>query len=183
MATIGLKNLVYSKLTKDDEVGVTYSEVKKIAPAINARISPKTEISNLYADDGAVETVTSLGEIEVELEISDLPIDIQADLQGHTVNAGVIIKKSTDTAPYVAIGFKSEKANGSYRYKWLYKGKFSLFEEEFKTKEDKVEFQTPKLKATFVKRLFDDAWEATADEDAVDFNPLTATNWFTSVFE
>jgi len=44
-------------------------------------------------------------------------------LLGHSVTGGVLIKKSTDTAPYVALGFKSKKSNGSYRYVWLYKGK------------------------------------------------------------
>jgi len=184
MATIGLKNLVYAKLTKDDNTGVTYDTVNTIAGAIDAKITPTTNTDNLYADDGVAETVTSMGEISVELEVSDLPVNVLADLQGHTVDTnGTLIKKSTDQAPYVAIGFKSKKSNGKYKYVWLYKGKFSLVEEEYHTNEDKANFSTPKLKGTFVKRVYDEAWQATADEDATGFTQAVADSWFTSVYE
>ncbi|SHH05882.1 major tail protein [Tepidibacter thalassicus] len=184
MATIGLRNLVYAKLVKDDNTGVTYDTVKPIAPAIDAKISPSTNTDSLYADDGIVETVETLGEISVELEVSDLPVEVLADLQGHTIdNNGALVKKATDQAPYVAIGFKSKKSNGKYKYVWLYKGKFSLIEEEYHTNEDKANFSTPKLKGTFLKRIYDEAWQVSADEDTTGFTQALADKWFDSVYE
>jgi len=117
----------------------------------------------------------------MEFEAKDIDLNTQAALLGHSVTGGVLVKKSTDTAPYVALGFKSKKSNGSYRYVWLYKGKFALQEQEYQTAEDKPKFQTPKIKGTFIKRTFDNAWQKIGDEDHPDWAVSTGTNWFTAV--
>jgi phi13 family phage major tail protein len=180
-ALIGLKDLYYATLTKDDSTGATYGTPAKVAAAITAKISPKIDSQVLYADDGPAETAIAMGEISVELETADLPLELQAVLLGHTIDAtaGVLTKKSTDTAPYIALGFKSQKANGKYRYVWLLKGKFSPVEEEYKTKEDKISYNTPKITASFVKREYDDAWQYMADEDSGFTGGAT---WFSTVY-
>jgi phi13 family phage major tail protein len=178
---VGLNSLYYAVLTSDTPLGATYNSPVAIAGAINAKISPKSNTETLYCDDGPDETVTSLGEIDVEFEAKDIDLNTQAALLGHSVTGGVLVKKSTDTAPYVALGFKSKKSNGSYRYVWLYKGKFALQEQEYQTAEDKPKFQTPKIKGTFIKRTFDNAWQKIGDEDHPDWTASTGTNWFTAV--
>lgn len=178
---VGLNSLYYAILTSDAPSGVTYNNPVAIAGAINAKISPKSNTETLYCDDGPDETVTSLGEIDVEFEAKDIDLNTQAAILGHSVTGGVLTKKSTDTAPYVALGFKSKKSNGSYRYVWLYKGKFALQEQDFQTQEDKPKFQTPKIKGTFIKRSFDDAWQKLGDEDHPDWSASTGANWFTAV--
>jgi phi13 family phage major tail protein len=181
MAIIGLSNFVYAIQTKDDATGATYDTPVLVPGITEASIKPKTETATLYADDGPAETASALGEIEVEINLADLDLDTQATLLGHTVSNGVMTRKSTDIAPYVAIGFKSLKSNGKYRYKWLYKGRFVVPEQAYKTKEDKVEFQTAKITGIFVKRTFDNAWEKTGDEDATGWTETTGTSWFTEV--
>lgn len=178
---VGLKNLHYALLTKDDETGVTYGTPTKIAGAINAKISPKSNTETLYADDGPAETATALGEIEVEIEVSDLPLAVQAALFGHKLENGVLTKNASDTAPYVAIGFQSKKSNGKYRFVWLYKGKFELPEQEYQTAEDKPSFQTPKAKGTFIKRVFDNDYQVIGDEDETGFT--AGATWFDKVYE
>lgn len=178
---VGLNSLYYAVLTSDTPLGATYNSPVAIAGAINAKISPKSNTETLYCDDGPDETVTSLGEIDVEFEAKDIDLNTQAALLGHSVTGGVLVKKSTDTAPYVALGFKSKKSNGSYRYVWLYKGKFALQEQEYQTAEDKPKFQTPKIKGTFIKRTFDNAWQKIGDEDHPDWAVSTGTNWFAAV--
>lgn len=173
---IGMRDLYYAKLTKDDATGVTYETPTLIAGAISAKVSAKTDSVTLYADDGAFETASSLGEITVELELADLPLSVQADLLGHTLTNGVLEAKATDEAPYVAIGFRALKSNGKYRYYWLLKGRFEIPDDESQTKEDKVKFQTAKIKGTFVSRVYDGKWKLVGDEDETGF---TATDWFT----
>lgn len=177
---VGLKDLYYAIQTQDD-TGVAYATPVKIAGAITAKVSPKTDTETLYADDGPAETASALGQIDVEINPKDISLDDQAALLGHTVTGGVIYKKSTDIAPYVAIGFKSIKSNGKYRYVWLYKGRFETPEQEYQTKEDKPNFQTPTLKGTFIKRDYDSAWQKIADEDHPDYVASIGTNWFTAV--
>lgn len=164
-ALVGLENLVYAKLT--NEATNVYETPVAIAPAINAKIKPKVNSAILYGDNRAVETVSALGEIEVELEVTDLPLEVVAALLGHSLDAatGVITYNVDDIAPYVALGFKAKKANGKYRYVWLLKGKFEEQEDEYATTEDKVKFTTPKIKGTFVSRS-DSNWKYTADEDS-----------------
>ncbi|EJW14155.1 phage major tail protein [Paenibacillus alvei DSM 29] len=81
-AAVGLKNMHYAKLIKDDETGVEYSTPKRLAPAITANITPTVNSATLFADDGPLLTANALGEITVEIGITDLPFDIQADLLG-----------------------------------------------------------------------------------------------------
>lgn len=172
---IGMKDLYFAKLTKDDATGVTYEAPELISGAISAKVSAKTDTQTLYADDGAFETTSSLGEISVELEMADLPLSVQAELLGHTLTNGVLEGKNTDVAPYVAIGWRSLKSNGKYRYFWLLKGKFEIPDDESQTKEDKAKFQTAKIKGTFVCRVYDGKWKLVGDEDESGF---TATGWF-----
>lgn len=178
---VGLKDLHFAILVEDDSTGTAYETPERIAGAINAKINPKSNTETLYADDGPSETATALGEIEVEIEVKDLPLAVQAKLFGHKLENGVLIKSADDTAPYVALGFRSKKSNGKYRFVWLYKGKFELPEQDYQTGEDKPKFQTPKAKATFIKRDSDGRWQAIGDEDETGFK--AGATWFTEVYE
>ena len=51
--------------------------------------------------------------------------------------------------------------------------------EDYSTKKDNVEHKTPKIKLTFMPRLYDGDWKRTADEDSEDF--LGADTWFANV--
>jgi len=177
---IGLKDLHYALLTTDTSAAITYATPVKIAGIISAKITPAINTITQYADDGPDEVASALGEITLELTVKDIALATQAILLGHTVDTKkVIIKKSSDTAPYLAIGFKSVKSNGKYRFVWLYKGKFGLPEQSFKTKEENVEFQSATIVAVFVKRVKDSKWMSVGDEDASGFNK--AATWFNAV--
>lgn len=175
---IGLKNLAYAILTQDDVNGVAYSAPKNLAEAILAKIVPKTTTALQWADDGVSDMGVWVAETTAEFDVQDVPFAVQADLLGHTLVNGIITKKSTDLAPFVAIGYKSIKMNGKYRYEWLLKGKFETLEIDAETKTDKPKPQNPKLKGTFVKRTFDDAWIRQGDED---INAAVGATWFTAV--
>ena len=178
---IGLRNLVYAKMLTDPPYGqgqASYEKPKLIAGAISANINPNASTETLFADDGPFETATTIGQIEVELNVADLPLEVQAELLGHTYQNGVLIRKAGDVPPWVAIGFKSLKSNGKFRYTWLAKGKFSIPEQNNQTKGDSVEFQTPTITGSFVKRECDDEWERHIDEDDENFTPEMAANWF-----
>ncbi|PRT35502.1 major tail protein [Bacillus wiedmannii] len=182
MALVGLKDLHYSKVKTDDKTALVHDEVKNIIGAINASIKPKTSSETLYADDGPADTVSSLGEVEVEFEAQDLPLEVQADILGHTIKSGVLIKNASDIAPYIALGFRALKSTNKYRYIWMLKGRFELVEESYETKGDKVNFQTPKIKGSFIKTDNNGDWQYTGDEDMTDFTADMAKNWFKKVY-
>lgn len=179
---IGMDKIHYSIMT--DETTEKYSTPKPIPGAITGTVSPTTNTETLYADDQAWETAAALGEIELELNVADLPQEVLKDLLGATIDSnGVLVQSSSDVAPYVAIGFRSTKSNGKGRYYWFYKGKFQPNEEEFQTKEDSPSFQTPTITGTFISRQTDKKWRARVDEDAQSLKPEVITNWFTKVYD
>lgn len=181
MAIIGLDDLHYAILTKDDATGATYQTPVKVPGIIQANINPNASVETLFADNGPMETAATIGQIELELNTADLPYEVQAAWLGHTVDAnGIMMRKASDVPPFVAIGFRSLKSNGKYRYVWLLKGKFAVPEMNNETKGDSVNFQTPTITGSFVKRDYDDAWIREADEDAQNFNAAIKTNWFTN---
>lgn len=179
---VGFDKLYYAVMTDEDEE--TYDTPIRIRGAVSATTSPTVNSETFYADDQADEVATSMGDIEFELGVKDLTAEEMADLLGATVDAnGVLIQSSTDVAPYVALGFRSRKANGKYRYFWLFKGKFQLSEEEYATKTDTPEFQTPTITGIFVPRAKDAQWRARVDEDDTGVPAAVITNWFTEVYD
>ena len=178
---VGLSNLHYAILTSDTVSGVTYETPVSIPGAITANINPNSSSGVLWSDDAPSEVFSQMGQVDVEIEVKDLPLEVQAVLLGHTITGGILKRKSTDVSPYIALGFKSLKSNGSYRYVWLYKGKFQLPEINHQTKNDKVNFQIPKMKASFIRLDYDNSWIKQVDEDHIDYVSTIGTNWFTAV--
>lgn len=178
MALIGLKDIHVAVISGTG----TYEVPTRLAKAIEAKVNPNVSSVTLYADDGAAETASAIGDIEVELNIDDLSSTSYAMIMGKTANSdGVIIEGSSDNPPYLALGFRSLKSNGAYRYIWLYKGKFQLSEEAYKTKGEEVEFQTPTVKATFLTDE-DGNWRARVDSDDTSVSQTVIENWFDAVY-
>ena len=179
---IGLSNLHYALLTTDAvDATPIYATPVAIPGVISAKVNPNTDNATLFADNGPYEVATALGAIDMELNVADLPLETQAALLGHTYSGGILKRKSSDTPPWVAIGFKSLKSNGAYRYTWLNKGKFATPEQANDTRNDKVNFQTPMIKGSFVQREWDAEWERHIDEDDSGIPVGAAAAWFTAV--
>lgn len=183
MATIGLRDVHYALLTADTLDSCTYQTPEKLVGAISANVNPNTSSATLFADDGPYDSSSTLGEIELELNMADIPSVHANKLLGHEYKNGVLVKKATDTPPYLALGYRSLKSNGAYRYTWLLKGKFADGEQNNQTKGDSIEYQTPTITGSFVKRDYDDAWQVEADSDDETINPTTITGWFTAVVD
>lgn len=177
MAVIGLDSLVYCVMT--DIEAETYGEVKAVKGIKSADINPRTSQTANYADDMMIDSSEALEGVDVTIENADVPTSVLADWHGHTVDEnGVLIKKSSDIAPYIAIGFRSLKSDGKYRYKWLYKCKGQLGQESAKTKAEKVEFQSKTTQFVAMPRQRDAQWQVSADEGDTALGADVITNWF-----
>ena len=176
---VGLTDLYYALLTSDASDGAVYETPVKITGAIVANINPNSTSGTLFADDGPLESTSQLGQIELQLDIADIPLTEQGILLGNdAVALGVLLKKATDTPPWLAIGFKSLKSNGSYRYVWLVKGKFREIEDNSETKDDSINWQTGTIMGQFVKRDYDEVWKKMADADESSYVDV-GDDWFT----
>lgn len=181
MATlIGFDKCHYAICTEEGQKE-TYGVPKAAPGAISIDITPNTNSATLYADDGAYEEASALGAIDIELGLADMDFKMQAEVLGHKLEKGILTRSSSDVQPYIAVGGRSLKSNGKYRYFWLVKGKLSVPEQSRQTKGENVEYNTPTFSGKFLKRNTDNAWIIEADEDAVDIEADTIKNWFTKV--
>ena len=176
---IGVSDFRYAKLTQDSAVGVTYGTITAVPGLASLEIKVASDSSTFFADNGPYALASALGDITVDIELADLPLEAAADLLGHSVSAGVMNCSAHDVAPEVAIGFVGLKSNGKKRYVWLLKGQFSIPDDSYKTKGDKVEFQSQKISATFAIRTYDGQYKKVGDEDATGWVATAGTNWFT----
>ena len=175
-----LRNIHYALLTSDTATGVEYAVPKPLVGAVNAKISPTSSQEKLWADDGVFDIANNLGDISVELELAELPLQAQATLLGHTYLDGVMTMKATDEPPYLAIGFMSRVSQSRFRFVWLYKGKFGLVQDEYATATDAAAWRNAKLTGTFVRRDYDGEWQVIADSGDAGFTG--ADFWFQAVY-
>ena len=189
MATIGLDNLFYSKITEDENGNETYGTPVKLAKAISADISVELNEASLFADDAEAESIKAFKSGKLSLGVDDIGIEIAEDLTGaKTDDNGVLVATSEDLAPYVAVGFRALRANGKYRYFWLYRVKFATPSTSLATKGDSIAFQTPTIEGTIMRRNKVDGqgnhpWKTEVTECGKNVTDETITSWFTSVYE
>ncbi|MCY8025661.1 major tail protein [Bacillus sonorensis] len=165
----GLKGVRFAPLKEVDGLYVA-SKIIDYQYAINAKVNTDTSTEKQYADDKLVDMAVSTGSTKLELEMRDLPMEILAELLGIEEKDGLYMFKKNIIPPWVAMTFYGPKANGKNRHVGLVKGRFSLPDEEWKTKEEKTDFQTVKLSAEFMEREQDEVFKVLADEDSPNFN-------------
>jgi phi13 family phage major tail protein len=184
MATIGLKDIYFAPIKEDTEAGTTYDTPFRVGKAITANVQPQFNTADLRADDGVAETAEARGVTTVALNTDDLVAIVQSKLLGKKINSdGVLMDSEDDRPPYGALMFRSEKANGAYRYTVLYKGKFTPPETNYETKQETPTFQTPTINGRFLRRASDNQIGGQVDEDDPAIDPAIIDNWFKSVYE
>lgn len=156
---IGCRDVVFAKLQSDNSEGVTYdTEIMSAPGVVEIALTALVSSDNLGADDVALyEILNSVDGFDVSIVMASLGNDGRAFLLGNKIDDnGVLIESSDDIAPYVAMGFKSARSDGSDDYIWLYKGQFAQSDATFRTKEKgQVNWQTPTVKASFAPRIND----------------------------
>lgn len=177
-STIGLRDVVFCLMTADTSEGTTYGEVESLVGAISVNISEQSSEPDVqYCDDGEFDALYPDPEFSGDLVLADLPPAQAAKILGAVVDSnGVLIRRGGDKPPYVAMGFKSRKANNVDRYVWLYKGRGTIQNEDYQTREGaNVTRQNAKITMTFIKRVSDSAWKATVDADEANFAAVKDT--------
>lgn len=189
MATIGLDNLFYAKITEDLNGNETYATPIPLAKAMTANLQINTIEGKLYADDVLDTLLREFSDGTISFGIKDIGPSIAADLTGAVLDSnGVLVSTNDQQASPVAIGFRSKKSSGKYLYLWLYRVLFGIPAEAYETKGNAINFQTPTLEGVILRRTKLDGlgkhpWRAQADQDNPSIPNLVFTNWFTSVYE
>lgn len=180
---IGLENLTVALVEEDAATGIKYATPIKLERSIKAKISPKTSSEKLYSDDSVEEILNNFDSCDVEIEINQLQLSTRALIQGAKLVNGILVENKDDIAPELALGFRSKKSNGKYRYVWLLKGKFEITEDEYETIGEKPTAQSNTISGSFYGRNFDGNWRIMEDEDSKDSDPNRLANWFKEIPE
>lgn len=189
MATIGLDSLYYAKITEDQNGIETYGTPKVLAKAMMAEISVELIEAILYADDGASEVVKEFKSGALTLGIDDIGSSVAQDLTGCKIDSNnVVVSRSEDGGSPVAIGFRAKKANGKYRYFWLYRVIFSVPATSLATKGDSITFSSPTIEGTVFRRNKLDSeqkhpWKAEVTEGDNGVASTIISQWFSDVYE
>ena len=186
---IGCDNLVYAIMKTEDtaETAPVYDAVVKAPGVMSINISPNASQETLFADDGPMDTASTLGRIEVEIQKNELTTKNKSDLLGHAIDTnGALVYGDSDISPWVAIGFRTLKSSGKYRYVWLYKGKFNEPEDNNETKGDSINFQSDTISGQFTKlnkpvtvgNKTVRPWKYELDEESSEAATDVVKNWF-----
>ncbi|QDY18236.1 major tail protein [Clostridium botulinum] len=163
---VGLEKLYAAKIIKDDNTGVIFDTPIYLEGIKELSIKPKITTDDFYAENKLWLSESTLANVDVEADITDLNTENEVFLLGHKLAIeGGIIYSDDDKAPDVALLYKANKGNGKARYGILYKGTFSISDEQYKGKEGKSNFQAKKLKATFAPLHFNGRWKYKVDEE------------------
>ena len=189
MATIGLDKLYYAKITEDAEGNETYETPVPLAKAMTAELSVELAEATLYADDGAAEVVKEFQSGTLTLGVDNIGTAVAETLTGAKIDDNkVLVSASEDGGDPVAIGFRAKKANGKYRYFWLYRVKFGIPATNLTTKGESIEFSTPSIEGTVLRSNKTDAqgkhpWKAEVSEDDTGVSAATISGWYQTVYE
>lgn len=189
MATIGLDKLYYAKITEDSNGNETYGTPLQLAKAMKADLSVELAEATLYADDGPAEIVKEFKTGTLSLGIDDIGVTAAEDLTGANLDDNhVVVSGSEDGGSPVAVGFRAKKANGKYRYFWLYRVVFGIPATNLTTKGDSITFSTPTIEGTVVRRNKIDGngkhpWKSEVNEGDTDVPSSVITGWYTQVYE
>ncbi len=189
---IGCDRLVYALMTTEDTATAApvYGAVKEAPGVMSININPNATLATAFYDDGPGESASTLGNIDVAIQKNVLTSENKADLLGHAIDSnGGVVYAGEDTPPFVAIGFRTLKSNGKYRYVWLYKGRFADPEDNNETKADTINFQADTINGQFVKLAYPITidgkakrpWKYEIDADNAEANEGAMEAWFDSV--
>ena len=180
-AVVGVKDFVYAALTANTDtatVAPAYGTVYSI-PGINqANYNANGSLTRLYGDDGVFAAAETTGDQTLSIDLADIPDADKARLLGHTYANGALSQSSSDTSPYVAVGFKLSLDNGAYRYVWFAKVKFSKLNQDATTKESSVSYQTQMMEGAILNLTYSGVYRVSARSDDNALPAATLSGWF-----
>jgi phi13 family phage major tail protein len=174
-------------VTEDSAAAYTAGTPVYFAPAMEATIEPTVSTETQYADDAAYDTLVSEGETKLTLNVTNIPIEVLALITGKIFDAASgRLFDNAGTPPYMALGFRSQKSNGSYRYYWFLKGRFDVPKEAAATKGEAPDPKPQEITFTGINTVhpFDlgdingTVKRVMGDEDTTNFS---GTGWFSQV--
>lgn len=184
IATIGIDMFHFATATEVDNV-VTYGTPKPIPDIQRLGIQPNANSEKHYADDRTADIINSFDGATVSSDFYGVAYKLISEISGSEIDSnGVIVENKDDEAPYIAIGFRSRKRNGKYRYVWLLYGKKTVHNEEYETIKQQQDPKSLVLPFELTPSPETGDWKYTLDEEDLDETVEDIeTKWFEKVYD
>ena len=136
----GIRGLVAAEVKIDDVDTFECDAPFSIAGVAELARTTETSSEAHYYDNVPAVVIDSTGSDEVTITASAIPFDALAKITGQIYNAekGMFVEGERDSK-YFAIGYVTEKTDGTEVFVWRLKGKFNIPDSTHATKDDGAE--------------------------------------------
>ena len=133
----GVRNLVYAIITQDDAGGYTTGAVKPLAGVAEISKTSNSSSEPHYYDNYGAVIVVGKGADDLTISTSAIPFDVLSDLTGQYYDSltGMYVEGKINP-PYVAIGYETDKTDGSTVYVWRLKCRCAVPDQTSSTQND-----------------------------------------------
>lgn len=135
---IGLDMFYIVEVLKDIKSEFEFLVLEELSGVVSMKFDLKFEIEIFYVDNGVYVQLSSLGDIDGEMEVVDLFFDMQVRIFGKMVEKGIYFFSVDDRLLEIVLGFCVKILIGGYCYYWVLKGKLELVLVEYKMEEGKL---------------------------------------------
>lgn len=151
----GVSNGVYAEVLTDTTDGITFGEVKEFTGL--AEVGKATDSNNEphYYDNLPAIVISSTGADTLSLNTSGIPLSMVADITGQMYDAqtGMLVEKER-TPKYFALGYVTQKTDGTKVLVWRLKGSFTIPEQTSATQTDGTEANGQTLTYTGISTTY-----------------------------
>ena len=145
----GIRGLVAAEITEDSLENFTTGTPFAVAGIASLTRTTETSSEPKFYDNVPAIVLDSTGSDEVTIGTSVIPFDVLAKLTGQVYDEelGMFIEGERETK-YYAIGYITEKTDGTEVYVWRLKGKFNVPDSTHNTKNDGTDAEGQELTFT-----------------------------------
>jgi len=151
----GVSNGVYAPIIQDDENGIIYGAVKSLVGL--SEVGKTTDASNEahYYDNIPAIIVSGEGADTLTLNTSGIPFDVLSDITGQYYDSelGLFVEQER-TPKYHALGYITEKTDGTKVLVWRLKGMFSIPDQTSSTKNNGTDANGQSLTYTGISTAY-----------------------------
>ena len=153
----GCDNFVCAKITKDDSTGYTTASVVEVAPIASVAKTTENSSETHYYDNTGMITVNAVGADTVTFVVPALILAKLALVTGGTIDplTGAYMSND-DNDDWFAIGYRIKLTDGTYRYVWRLKGRFTgVPDENSNTESNNVDTNNQQVVFTGSKTVYE----------------------------
>lgn len=178
---VNVKGLYFAKVKKETDSEVTYEAVQQVAEVQEVQFSPKIAEGGLFGNGVKVHSASKKTSYELSIDMTVLPPDIKAYIEGTTITNGVEAGKSSDEAKPFACGFEVEKTGGKSQMIWFLYCMAKPVEETVKQSEDSTNYSTDKLVISALEHKALGRFYTKIDSESTEVQKEWLTNFFKKV--